>query len=258
MAQLTLSGLVRTSDLPVAAKTGSPARRRLGVMSRQLPRCDRWTVGWTRDSVEACCVPLRAAARGGCARCPKRCATKRRFSTESLLLPTSPPPSPGCRPQDPPSWAPWESMGLMMAGGRQATGGDAASSVAAPSPTALRRPSRGSGRRGRARAARLQGRDSLRARFSRDRGRRRGVATATRPPSRRVGGRAASWPQCHRTSAPVARPGTLRVLLALPGPPYSPIVVGPKLSRAHPRRRSESFRDDPSRFKSDRQIAPLC
>ena len=147
---------------------------------------------------------------------------------------------------------------LMMAGGRQATGGDAASSVASPSPTAPRRLSRGSGRRGRARAARLQGRDSLRARFSRDRGRRRGVATATRPPSRRVGGRAASWLQCHRTAAPVARPGTLRVSLALPGPPYSPIVVGPKLSRAHPRRRSESFRDDPSRFKSDRQIAPLC
>ena len=91
MAQWNLSGLVRTSDLPVAAKTGSPARRRLGVMSRQLPRWDRWD-RWV-DSVEACCAPLRAAAWGGCARCPKRCATKRRFSTDlaAALARVSPP-----------------------------------------------------------------------------------------------------------------------------------------------------------------------
>ena len=88
-----------------------------------------------------------------------------------------------------------------MAGGRQATGGDAASSVAAPSPTAPRRLSRGSGRRGRARAARLQGRDSLRARFSRDRGRRRGVATATRRRHGDAAAVAACWRSCRLVAA---------------------------------------------------------
>ena len=118
MAQLNLSGLVRTSDLPVAAKAGSPARRGLGVMSRQSPRWDGWD-RWV-DSVEACCAPVRAAARGGYARCPKGPSAARRSAAS---VPTSPPPSPGCRPQGPPSWAPWESDdGRREAGHRRRRG----------------------------------------------------------------------------------------------------------------------------------------
>ena len=284
MAQWNLSGLVRTSDLPVASKTGSPARRGdvvvLADLARQSPRWDGWD-RWV-DSVEAWPGVLRASARR-CAGwlCPLPPSAARRSAAS---VPTSPPPSrasPGCRgtvapkaPRRPRSWAPLESMGvimgLMMAGGRRATGGDggrdAASSAPnlrrfngrtfAASPTSLRRPSRGPGRRGRTRAARLQGRDSLRARFSRDRGRRRGRrrgdggVLAVVPPRRLL---AAVPPHCgaRGTAWHAARfAATPRASLF----PYS--------SRAHPRRRSESFRDDPSRFKSDpalgRQIAPFC
>lgn len=133
MAQWNLSGLVRTSDLPVAAKTGSPLA---GVAST--------TWSW-RDVAAVAALgrlgPLGGLGGGVAWRAARQCAPLRGVAVpaapsaarrSAASIPTSPPPSrasPGCRPQGRPSWAPWESMGLMMAGGRRATGGDAASSA---------------------------------------------------------------------------------------------------------------------------------
>ena len=86
MAQLNLSGLIRTSDLPVGR----------GCQGWLATRVASTTWSWRAVAAVAALGRLgplgglgggvlRASAHrcaGGCARCPKRCATKRRFSTD--------------------------------------------------------------------------------------------------------------------------------------------------------------------------------